>query len=160
MPRPRRRLDAVALGLLTLGGLLAVAVFSDHPFTARDNLLGPAGELLARVVVNALGYAAGVLFGKHPMAPSISPKKSWEGMAGSVLACVLIGVLLVLPVGGADVPIVISLLNAGTGLAVAASGYILSNTVLLVGGTVASVSSDDAGRGIKSSFSTLDGRGI
>jgi NAD(P) transhydrogenase subunit beta len=52
----------------------------------------------------------------------------------------LIGVLLVLPVGGADVPIVISLLNAGTGLAVAASGYILSNTVLLVGGTLVGAS--------------------
>ncbi|MGZ4566242.1 MAG: phosphatidate cytidylyltransferase [Blastococcus sp.] len=36
------------------------------------------------------GYAAGVLFGKHPMAPSISPKKSWEGMAGSVLFCILV----------------------------------------------------------------------
>lgn len=47
-----------------------------------------------------------------------------------------LGVLLVLPVGGADVPIVISLLNAFTGLAVAASGYVLSNTVLLVGGTL------------------------
>lgn len=32
------------------------------------------------------GYAAGVLFGKHPMAPRISPKKSWEGFAGSLLA--------------------------------------------------------------------------
>jgi NAD(P) transhydrogenase subunit beta len=52
----------------------------------------------------------------------------------------LIGVLLVLPVGGADVPIVISLLNAGTGLAVAASGYILANTVLLVGGTLVGAS--------------------
>jgi phosphatidate cytidylyltransferase len=31
------------------------------------------------------GYVAGVLFGKHPMAPRISPKKSWEGFAGSVL---------------------------------------------------------------------------
>jgi phosphatidate cytidylyltransferase len=41
------------------------------------------------------GFAAGVLFGKHPMAPSVSPKKSWEGLAGSVTACVLIGVLLV-----------------------------------------------------------------
>jgi NAD(P) transhydrogenase subunit beta len=51
-----------------------------------------------------------------------------------------IGVLLVMPVGGADVPIVISLLNAGTGLAVAASGYILSNTVLLVGGTLVGAS--------------------
>ena len=35
------------------------------------------------------GFAAGVLFGKHPMAPSISPKKSWEGLVGSVLACML-----------------------------------------------------------------------
>ena len=33
------------------------------------------------------GYAAGVLLGKHPMAPSVSPKKSWEGFAGSTLAC-------------------------------------------------------------------------
>ena len=52
-----------------------------------------------------------------------------------VLALVL-GVLLVLPVGGADVPIVISLLNAFTGLAVAASGYLLGNTLLLVAGTL------------------------
>jgi phosphatidate cytidylyltransferase len=37
------------------------------------------------------GYVAGVLFGKHPMAPSVSPKKSWEGFAGSVLACTLAG---------------------------------------------------------------------
>ncbi|QWW18810.1 phosphatidate cytidylyltransferase [Schaalia sp. 19OD2882] len=33
------------------------------------------------------GWGAGVLFGKHPMAPRLSPKKSWEGFAGSVLAC-------------------------------------------------------------------------
>lgn len=37
------------------------------------------------------GYVAGVLFGRHPMAPSISPKKSWEGFAGSVLLCMVGG---------------------------------------------------------------------
>ena len=37
------------------------------------------------------GFAAGVLFGKHPMAPSVSPKKSWEGFAGSLLACAVEG---------------------------------------------------------------------
>ena len=37
------------------------------------------------------GYAAGVLLGKHPMAPSVSPKKSWEGFAGSAAACMLAG---------------------------------------------------------------------
>ena len=41
------------------------------------------------------GYAAGVMFGKHPMAPSVSPKKSWEGFAGSAAACVIAGVALV-----------------------------------------------------------------
>ncbi len=50
------------------------------------------------------------------------------------------GVLLVLPVGGADVPIVISLLNAFTGLAVAASGLVLGNVLLLVAGTLVGAS--------------------
>jgi NAD(P) transhydrogenase subunit beta len=61
---------------------------------------------------------------------------------GVVLALVglLVGVLLVLPVGGADVPIVISLLNAFTGLTVAAGGYVLGNTLLLVAGTLVGAS--------------------
>jgi phosphatidate cytidylyltransferase len=37
------------------------------------------------------GYAAGVLFGKHPMAPMISPKKSWEGFAGSLIVQAAVG---------------------------------------------------------------------
>jgi phosphatidate cytidylyltransferase len=37
------------------------------------------------------GYCAGVLFGRHPMAPVVSPKKSWEGFAGSLLACAVAG---------------------------------------------------------------------
>jgi phosphatidate cytidylyltransferase len=41
------------------------------------------------------GYIAGVSFGKHPMAPVISPKKSWEGFAGSAITCVVVGYLLV-----------------------------------------------------------------
>ena len=41
------------------------------------------------------GYAVGVLLGRHPMAPMISPKKSWEGFAGSVLTCMGVGVLCV-----------------------------------------------------------------
>jgi len=51
---------------------------------------------IATVVCSDVGgFAAGVLFGKHPMAPSVSPKKSWEGFGGSVTACALIGTLLV-----------------------------------------------------------------
>ncbi len=59
---------------------------------------GVAGVLafiLVTIASDTGGYAAGVLFGKHPMAPVISPKKSWEGFAGSVLATVGAGVVLV-----------------------------------------------------------------
>ena len=52
----------------------------------------------------------------------------------------LFGILFVLPVGGADVPIVISLLNAFTGLTVAASGYVLQTTLLIVAGTLVGAS--------------------
>jgi NAD(P) transhydrogenase subunit beta len=52
----------------------------------------------------------------------------------------LFGVLFVLPVGGADVPIVISLLNAFTGLTVAASGYVLDSTLLIIAGTLVGAS--------------------
>ena len=51
-------------------------------------ILGPVGN-------DTGGYIAGVLLGKHPMAPRISPKKSWEGFAGSLL----LGTALVTAIG-------------------------------------------------------------
>lgn len=51
--------------------------------------------VLVAVASDIGGYAVGVIFGKHPMAPSISPKKSWEGFAGSATSCVLVGSLAV-----------------------------------------------------------------
>ncbi len=71
----------------------------------------------------------------------------WGLVASSLAAAVLLtivalvfGVLFVLPVGGADVPVVISLLNAFTGLAVAASGAVLRTTLLIVAGTLVGAS--------------------
>jgi len=49
--------------------------------------------ILLSVANDTGGYFAGVLFGKHPMAPTVSPKKSWEGFIGSVLLTTLIGIL-------------------------------------------------------------------
>jgi phosphatidate cytidylyltransferase len=51
--------------------------------------------LIAVVASDTGGYVAGVLFGRHPMAPSISPKKSWEGFAGSMVAGIIGGALSV-----------------------------------------------------------------
>jgi phosphatidate cytidylyltransferase len=49
---------------------------------------------IATVVCSDVGgYVAGVLFGKHPMAPSVSPKKSWEGFVGSAISCAAAGAL-------------------------------------------------------------------
>lgn len=62
------------------------------------------------------GYAAGVLFGKHPMAPSVSPKKSWEGFAGSALACAGAGAIFFATLFDAS-----PLLGAGYGLALVVS---------------------------------------
>ncbi|WP_176697194.1 phosphatidate cytidylyltransferase [Microbacterium sp. 3J1] len=46
------------------------------------------------VVADTGAYAAGLAFGRHPMAPKISPKKTWEGFAGAVVASITAGVLL------------------------------------------------------------------
>jgi phosphatidate cytidylyltransferase len=60
----------------------------------------PGGEwwvlayLIIVIAIDTGAYAAGVLFGKHPMAPKISPKKTWEGFAGSVVAATIAGILL------------------------------------------------------------------
>jgi phosphatidate cytidylyltransferase len=54
------------------------------------------GFIAIAVAVDTGAYAAGVAFGRHPMAPRISPKKTWEGFAGAVLASLAVGVLLAL----------------------------------------------------------------
>lgn len=51
--------------------------------------------LITAVCSDIGGYAAGVWLGKHPMAPTISPKKSWEGFGGSVVLCIIAGSLTI-----------------------------------------------------------------
>ena len=57
-----------------------------------------------------------------------------------LILALILGVAFVLPIGGADMPVVISLLNAFTGLAVAASGFVLGNFALIVAGTLVGAS--------------------
>ncbi|WP_369371906.1 phosphatidate cytidylyltransferase [Promicromonospora sp. Populi] len=62
-------------------------------------LAQPDGEIrvvlfiLMAVANDTGGYIAGVLLGRHPLAPSVSPKKSWEGLAGSIVLATAVGVL-------------------------------------------------------------------
>jgi phosphatidate cytidylyltransferase len=67
----------------------ALLIFQDHGG-------GRVLSVIATVVFADIGgYTAGVLFGKHPMVPAISPKKSWEGFAGSLLFGITASVLSV-----------------------------------------------------------------
>ncbi|MEV6814489.1 phosphatidate cytidylyltransferase [Micromonospora sp. NPDC051296] len=82
----RRDMTAAALIAVYvpfLGGFAALLAASP------DGDLRVLVTLVAVVLSDTGGYAAGANFGKHPMAPTISPKKSWEGLAGSVGAAAL-----------------------------------------------------------------------
>ncbi len=61
----------------------------------NDGVAGIVTFILVTIASDIGGYIAGVLFGKHPMAPVISPKKSWEGFAGSLIFTVAAGWALV-----------------------------------------------------------------
>jgi phosphatidate cytidylyltransferase len=82
----------VAGGLLVAAYVPLLGGFTMLLLSPHD---GPWRELAFVLMVvgsDTGGYAVGVFIGKHPMAPTVSPKKSWEGFAGSVGACVLLGV--------------------------------------------------------------------
>ena len=84
-------------------------------------------------VINAL-LLVGVVAACVTLAASDDPS---EGLfIGVLIAAALLGNLVVLPIGGADMPVVISLLNAATGLSAAAAGFSLDNVSLIVAGTL------------------------
>ena len=87
----------------------------------------------------AVGFGLGLVAGVGLSTQLALNPAMWVGILLGLVGLVF-GLLLVLPVGGADVPIVISLLNAFTGLTVAAGGYVLDNVVLLVAGTLVGAS--------------------
>lgn len=86
--------DATA-GVFLLSYLFLMGTFVMRMLATEDGTWRVVAFILVTIASDIGGYAAGVLFGKHPMAPTISPKKSWEGFAGSMVASVAAGVLVV-----------------------------------------------------------------
>lgn len=119
----------VLIGAVSFSGSIVTFLKLQELMTTRPVVI-PAG----RFITTAVGVAALVLALWLVIAPA-----TWLLIA-LLLVSLVLGVLLVLPVGGADVPIVISLLNAFTGLSVAASGYVLGNVLLIVAGTLVGAS--------------------
>ena len=119
----------IAVGSVSFAGSIVTFAKLQELMTSRPVVFPGLPAVFALSLVATLGL-------------SVSTVASPAVTIGVVLALVglVVGVLLVLPVGGADVPIVISLLNAFTGLSVAAGGYVLENVVLLVAGTLVGAS--------------------
>ncbi|HVV20045.1 MAG TPA: phosphatidate cytidylyltransferase [Pseudonocardiaceae bacterium] len=86
----------VTASIFTAAYVPMFASFAAMLVEPRDGTARVLCFLIVVVCSDTGGYVAGVLFGKHPMAPSISPKKSWEGFSGSMLAGVVGGALSVM----------------------------------------------------------------
>jgi H+-translocating NAD(P) transhydrogenase subunit beta len=92
-------------------------------------------------VVNALLFLGILVLAANAiLGGAILPVSPVASVVVVLVASLILGVLLVIPIGGADMAIVISLLNAFTGLAAAAAGFVLGNYILIIGGTIVGAS--------------------
>ena len=134
---------ADAVGWFVLAATAFTVVVGSVSFAGSVVTFAKLQELMtSRPVVFpglAVAFGGALLAAVALSAYLVSEPVMWTGILLGLIGLGF-GLLLVLPVGGADVPIVISLLNAFTGLTVAAGGYVLSNTLLLVAGTLVGAS--------------------
>nr|WP_273843689.1 NAD(P)(+) transhydrogenase (Re/Si-specific) subunit beta [Rubrobacter calidifluminis] len=123
---------SILIGCVSFAG--SVIAFSK----LQDLFLTGSVSFPLQRTVNAVVLLVALLCGANAISggailPFLSP---FASIAVLFLLALGLGVLLVVPIGGADMPIVISLLNAFTGLAAAMSGFVLSNYVLIISGTL------------------------
>jgi NAD(P) transhydrogenase subunit beta len=119
----------VIVGSVSFSGSIVTFLKLQELMTTRPVIFPFGRQLIALSAVSVLATGGWVI-----QSGGTSP------LLINALLSLIFGILFVLPVGGADVPIVISLLNAFTGLTVAASGYVLENTMLIIAGTLVGAS--------------------
>ncbi|HET8649126.1 MAG TPA: NAD(P)(+) transhydrogenase (Re/Si-specific) subunit beta, partial [Gemmatimonadales bacterium] len=118
---------SLLIGAVTLTGSLVAYAKLQELMTGRPVVFG--GQKL----LNALMFLAIVVLGTWQVV--VPTPMLWPFYAVAVLSLIL-GVLLVLPIGGADMPVVISLLNSYSGLAAAMTGFVIGNDVLIISGAL------------------------
>jgi len=124
-------LDVVIGSITFTGSLIASGKLMGLKITPSRPVRIPGGQVVTLAL--ALITIAGALF-------LWSGNVSLPVMGVILLAALIFGVTMTLPIGGADMPVVISLLNSFTGMAVAMAGFVLGNPVLIIGGALVGAS--------------------
>jgi len=121
----------ILLGFLTFtGSILAAGKLQEVKWIPQRPVTYPL-QNVSNLALFALALALGVALVLHPLAP-------WAPWAfgGIILLSLAFGVLLIIPIGGADMPTVISILNAYAGLSAVAMGFVLNNKLLITAGAL------------------------
>jgi len=121
----------VILGFLTFtGSLMAAGKLQEVRWIPQRPVTYP-GQNVVNIGVLVIAVALGVMLVLNPGAP-------WAGQAFIAIAALalIFGVLLIIPIGGADMPTVISILNAYAGLAAVAMGFVLNSKLLVTAGAL------------------------
>ena len=124
---------AVLIGGITFTGSLIAWGKLSELITGKPVLYTGQQFVNGALVVAAI--ACGAYLCMTPMA-----EFSYHAFIGIILLSLLLGVLVVIPIGGADMPVVISLLNSYSGLAACAAGFAINNNVLIVAGALVGAS--------------------
>lgn len=129
---------SILIGMVTFSGSF-VAFGKLGGYVSGNPVSFPGMRLLSILIAIGSLVAMGFMVAGAPAFPTVAEPVVWGALVLSVLALAL-GVLLVIPIGGADMPVVVALLNSYSGLAAAATGFVLDNTALIVSGALVGAS--------------------
>jgi NAD(P) transhydrogenase subunit beta len=127
---------SVVIGTISFSGSI-IAFVKLQELALSGSVTFPLQQVVNALIALSILVLAANIVTDGAILPFLSPLVSLYVILGAAL---LLGVLFVMPIGGADMPIVISLLNAFTGLAAAASGFVLDNYALIISGTLVGAS--------------------
>ncbi|WP_185267846.1 NAD(P)(+) transhydrogenase (Re/Si-specific) subunit beta [Halopseudomonas xiamenensis] len=124
--------------LAVLGGLIGAVALSGSliAWAKLDGRMNGVIRLPAQQLINAVLFLGSLALGAYIVVTGLNGVISFPMIALFFILALVLGVLLTTPIGGADMPVVISLYNAFTGLAVAFEGFVLQNPAMIIAGTV------------------------
>ena len=122
---------SAVIGALSFAGSIIAFLKLQELMTGRP-VTYPAQQVVNAVILLVILVSWGLV------VAGVQPVLQWFWIA--LGASLVLGVLFVLPIGGADMPVVISLLNSFTGLAAASTGFVLGNNVLIISGALVGAS--------------------